>query len=282
MKSSLVIVFGPVIVLFAGIGLCAAGIESSNTVVSTPAVYVPDMTHSSGPLGDDVLAWDKPSQETNVSADVENAHFVFNFTNVSSGNVAIMDAHPSCGCTTAQLPQRPWIITPGANNQIGVTVNLAGKSGTIFKTVKISTDKGSRDLLVRITILPVVIPPMSDADRARGVARAKIDRQAVFKNDCAACHAKPGEGKYGKELYDAVCAVCHEAEHRATMVPDLHEIKTATNDDFWRTWIANGKAGSLMPAFSTAEGGPLSDMQIASLAAYLNQAMPSHVAPSAQ
>ena len=30
-----------------------------------------------------------------------------------------------------------------------------------------------------------------------------------------------------------------------------------------------GKAGSLMPAFATSQGGPLNDLQIASLAAYL-------------
>jgi hypothetical protein len=59
------------------------------------------------------------------------------------------------------------------------------------------------------------------------------------------------------------------------MVPDLHNIKTPTNVDFWQTWIAHGKAGSLMPAFSTADGGPLSDMQIASLAGYLNATIPS-------
>jgi hypothetical protein len=47
-------------------------------------------------------------------------------------------------------------------------------------------------------------------------------------------------------------------------VPDLHNIKTPTNVDFWQTWVAHGKTGSLMPAFSTAEGGPLTDMQIAS------------------
>jgi len=63
-------------------------------------------------------------------------------------------------------------------------------------------------------------------------------------------------------------------------VPDLHAIKTPTNEDFWRTWITHGKPGSLMPAFSTMDGGPLNDMQIASLAAYLNATIPSHAPPS--
>ncbi|MEI9961295.1 MAG: c-type cytochrome [Limisphaerales bacterium] len=118
---------------------------------------------------------------------------------------------------------------------------------------------------------------MTDADRAHAVEMAKVDRQAVFKGDCASCHVKPGNGKYGKALYDAVCGICHETEHRATFVPDLHALKIPTNAEFWRTWIANGRPGSLMPAFSTTQGGPLNDMQIASIAAYLNQAIPSTV-----
>ena len=36
------------------------------------------------------------------------------------------------------------------------------------------------------------------------------------------------------------------------MVPDLHALKTPTNVEFWRIWIAHGKPGSLMPAFSTS------------------------------
>ena len=68
--------------------------------------------------------------------------------------------------------------------------------------------------------------------------------------------------------------------NRATMVPDLHSLKTPTNDEFWRTWIAHGKAGTLMPAFSTAEGGPLTDMQIATIAAYLNMIIPSQPIPA--
>jgi mono/diheme cytochrome c family protein len=197
--------------------------------------------------------------------------------------VTILQVHPSCGCTTAELPQPPWILPPGTNSVIKVSVNLAGKSGIVPKSVNVMTDKGKMDLMVRINILPA--PParsMSEEERARGLAAAKIDRQAVFKGDCASCHASNVGGKFGSDLFAQVCAVCHEAKLRATMVPDLHNLKDPTSEEFWRAWITSGKAGTLMPAFATAQGGPLTDMQIASLAAYLNQAIPSHVPPRAK
>ncbi len=193
--------------------------------------------------------------------------------------VVITQVHPSCGCTTAQLPPLPWTIAPGTNGEIGLTVNLAGKFGTVVKTVHVATSQGSKDLIIQITILPPVMRILTDADRMKQMEIAKVDRQAVFKNDCASCHVKPGEFKYGKDLFDADCGICHEAEHRATMVPDLHNLKVPTNEEFWRTWIAHGKPGTFMPAFSEGDGGPLSDMQIASLAAYLNAAIPSRVPP---
>jgi cytochrome c553 len=195
--------------------------------------------------------------------------------------VTVLDVHPSCGCTTAQLPPLPWTLPPGTNSEIGVTVNLAGKFGTVVKTVHIGTDQGSRDLIVQITIMPEKVTEPTEAERAHQMLMAKADRQAIFKNDCVSCHVKPGQYKFGKALYDADCGICHEAEHRASMVPDLHTLKVPTNDDFWRAWIAHGKPGTFMPAFSNADGGPLSDIQIASLAAYLNATIPSHV-PSPQ
>jgi mono/diheme cytochrome c family protein len=99
--------------------------------------------------------------------------------------------------------------------------------------------------------------------------------QAVFKGDCARCHAASIENKYGKQLYDSVCGVCHEAEHRAAMVSDLHTLTVPTDEHFWRTWISYGKPGSLMPAFARTENGPLTDMQITTLATYLNAVIPS-------
>ena len=147
----------------------------------------------------------------------------------------------------------------------------------LIKFADVSTDKGTKKLSMRINILPLVIPKLTDEERARDLAAAKIDRQAIFRGDCANCHANNIQGKYGKPLYDSVCGICHDAEQRADMVPDLHNLKTPTNDEFWRTWIAHGKPGSLMPAFATSDSGPLTDIQIASLAAYLNVVIKSQV-----
>jgi len=261
-------------VVFTGVSLPAADTNASNATVATPAVYVPNLSHAAGPLPDGVLAWDGTAKEANVAANAAVANFVFSFTNVSTNPIVILSVRPSCGCTTAKLPPLPWTLAPGTNGQIEATVNLAGKSGTLVKTLAVNTDKGSKTLLLKITIQPFVMPKMSEADRARNLKIATADRQAVFKGECASCHAQLGEGKYGKPLYDADCAICHESESRASMVPDLRAVKTPANFEFWRTWIAQGKPGSLMPAFSMADGGPLSDMQITSLAAYLTGVIP--------
>jgi cytochrome c553 len=283
MKSNSAFFLAVAAVFLAGKIIFADTVATSNSVMTTPAVYVPDTTHENDQFtNNSILAWEDVVLETNATSDDADSHFTFAFTNVSPDKLAILDVHPSCGCTTAQLPPLPWLVPAGSNEQFGVTVNLAGKSGTIYKTIKVTTDKGYTQLMVKINIQPPVLAVLSDADRALGMAKAKADRQAIFKGDCVSCHVKHGEGKYGEALYAADCGICHEAVHRATMVPDLHTLKTATNDQFWQTWIAHGKPGSLMPAFSTADGGPLNDMQIASLAAYLNMSIPSHVAPTPQ
>lgn len=262
---------------FAATGIFISENSRADAVYSSSPVFKPDYSHESDHLSASTLQWDATMKTTNVPEGADEAHFVFSFTNVSGGSVNILDVHPSCGCTTAQLPSLPWALPPGTNGQIGVTVNLAGKFGTVVKSVTVGTDHGSRELIVQITIVPQSITPPTDAERIRQMAIARADRQAVFKDDCATCHEKPGEYKYGRALFEADCAICHEAQHRASMVPDLHQLTVPTNDDFWRTWIAHGKPGTFMPAFSTADGGPLSDMQIASLAAYLDAVYPSRV-----
>ncbi len=224
--------------------------------------------------------WFRTHSHTKQYTTLTNTLWVTN--SISPTSVTIISTRPSCGCTTVQL-STPFTIPPGSNLVFGAKVNLMGKNGTLFKTITVTTDKGTMTLYLRITIEepPAKTADLSDAERAQGVAMSTQDRQAIFKGDCARCHLDPGKNLYGKQLYDAVCAVCHEAQHRATMVPDLHNLKVPTNDEFWRTWITQGKPGTLMAAFAANEGGPLNDMQISSLAAYLDQAIPSYVPPPA-
>src|SRR5215469_4331868 len=115
------------------------------------------------------------------SANATNVVWVTN--SVTPLPVTVLDVHPSCGCTTAQLPNLPWIISPGGTGQIPVTVNVEGKTGTFFKSIQFSTDKGTKQLLLEITMDQPAPVTMTEADRAHGIAVAKIDRQAVFHND---------------------------------------------------------------------------------------------------
>jgi mono/diheme cytochrome c family protein len=270
--------------LIFAMGRFGTAAQPSNAV-ATSAVYVPDTSHANEPMPDGILVWNSLLQTADSTNDTEAVRFSFTFTNVAAGPVTLLSVRPSCGCTTAQMPPVPWQVPAGSNGEIKLNVNVQGKTGSLFKQVGIVTDKGMKNLMLRINVLPPPRPPaMSEAQRAAGVVAAMADRQAVFKGDCASCHVRKVEGKYGQQLFEAVCVICHEAEHRASMVPDLHNLPVPTNEEFWRTWITSGKAGTLMPAFATSQGGPLTDLQIASLAAYLNAVCPSKAtnAPAAK
>lgn len=264
-------------ILFSVGGAFSASAQVATDLASAPT-YMPDLTHAGEPLPDGVIAWDETLKTTDAAFNQDFAKFTYSFTNVTTNVIAILTVHPSCGCTTADIPPTPWIIPAGGSGQIKLSVNLAGKAGTLFKSTTITTDHGRKDLMLRINMQPPPPPrAMTDSEKANGIAAAKADRQAVFKGDCATCHLNKIEGQYGQKLYDSICGICHEAEHRASMVPNLHALNLPTNEEFWRTWIAYGKPGSLMPAFAQSQGGPLNDLQIASLASYLHAVIPPNV-----
>ena len=223
--------------------------------------------------------WEAERKEYHAKFGEANASFTFYFTNVSASDVAINSVTPTCGCTTAKLPPLPWRIAAGTNGQIDFNMNLAGKSGAVEKYVPVETTAGPRMLILHVDI-PTTPPTnglagvRSEVERAANMQSALADRQAIFKGDCAKCHVEPTAGKVGKDLYAASCGICHEAEHRATMVPDLKALPHPTNAEFWKLMIASGKPGTLMPAFATKEGGNLSDDQIGSLVQYLVQPNP--------
>lgn len=275
------------ILLFTGASLAAAeGTVSDNSAVPP----VPNAHHVPIPLpqnppavpalsADQVLAWDKETKDQIVPHGTVDTKYTFFLTNISPAVVTITGVHTSCGCTAAQLPEIPWNIPAGGTGEINVTMNVANKVGLVAKTVTVNTDKGPKVLFVKTTILPPTAAQMAGDDRSNNQKIALADRQAVFRGDCARCHSA-SENKFGHELFVSVCGVCHEAEHRAAMVPDLKTLKHPTNAEYWRNWITHGKAGTLMPAFSKKEEGILTDEQIESLVKYLSETIPTQPAAS--
>jgi len=280
MKSSRKLLFSSVLATLLNLGLLAlpTAAQVGQPVVASPAVATPPPV-SEAPLPNTILKWDAELKNVSVNEGDEEGHLSFSFTNVSPDTVVISSVHPSCGCTSAPMPSQPWNIKPGESGTLPVTISIHSKSGTLFKYLTVTTDKGLKVLNFTVNIVPMKLPVLTEADRANNVKLAQADRQAVFHGDCALCHVKQGEGEYGEKLYQLDCAICHEGDHRATMVPDLHALKATTNLEFWRTWIAHGKVGTLMPAFSSQEGGPLNDVQIATLATYLDRVIPAKPNP---
>jgi cytochrome c553 len=284
----------------AGIALCldrlaAADLPPPPSFNSAlPAVPVPQVRHAEpgsipvvqpppiqlqpnvGPLPAGILAFDSESKEYTTKSGEIIAPFLFNLTNISATEVTVTYVQTSCGCTTAQLPPMPWKIPPGGIGEIPVNMNVQGKSGMVLKTVTLHTDKGQKPLMVKANITLPDPKLMSPADRERNQLLAKSDRQAIFKGDCARCHVEPVIGKVGKELYTTACGICHDAEHRATMVPDLQRLPNDTNADYWKLMVTMGKPNTLMAAFAQSQGGPLSDAQVTSLVDYLVATVPAH------
>jgi mono/diheme cytochrome c family protein len=263
--------------------ICSFATHGSLAQTSASPVLSPQIIHTipqapppETQIPKTVLVWDSLMKERTANPGDTEATFSFSATNISTSTVVIDSVTTSCGCTVARLPATPWILQPGSNGQLEAVLSLTGKTGTFTKAVMIHSNRGEKTLLVRAVVGQVPnrrtgVPIPFIGSRERNQQLAKANRQAVFQGDCAKCHAEPARNKSGELLYGAVCGICHDAEHRAESVPDLHLIDHDTNPDFWRGLIAHGKADSMMPAFALDEGGPLNSEQVNSLVNFLEK-----------
>jgi len=171
----------------SSVGAVALLIASACLVCAQPTNLIPagnllkalDRLHGTAPLPDAILAWDALSKTVDATNGQGVARLIYNFTNLSTNEITILNARPSCGCTTVQMPPMPWSLAPRAGGQIKLNVNLSGKMGTLFKSVNLVTDKGSQRLDVRINIAPPVVVPLTEAQRAAGIERVSPRKRTL-------------------------------------------------------------------------------------------------------
>src|SRR5205085_3045979 len=106
-----------------------------------------------------------------------------------------------------KLPSQPWVLAPGDHGKIPVTVDLRGKRGTLNKFLSVDSSAGIKMLTLKVIIPDTPGMNNSPDSRGRNLMVALADRQAVFRNDCASCHAAPTHGQMGAALYQAACAI---------------------------------------------------------------------------
>jgi predicted CXXCH cytochrome family protein len=177
--------------------------------MASPPAVIPSAPPS---LADGILKWNLETLEATVPLGTSEADFQFRVENVSKETLSISSVHTSCGCTVAKLPATPWALAPGINGPIDVTMNLAGKRGTIAKTLTVITDHGSKILTVRTIIQDPPAGTMSQSDRVANLQIASANRQVVLHGECASCHNPHASGN--KKLLlkpdGKLCYECHD------------------------------------------------------------------------
>lgn len=74
------------------------------------------------------------------------------------------------------------------------------------------------------------------------------------------------------QYYAINCAACHGADRQGIVGPALTKDRLTESDDFYFDTIANGRAGTVMPAWR--EAGPLNDEEISALVTFLKTTDP--------
>ena len=220
------------------------------------------------PPGNQGIEWESRKLQ-GAPEDGENlVFFTFRLKNTTDADVKVLKIDTSCGCTTGRWPRDPWILAPGERSEFDVELSRFGREGAVAKEVYFKTELGITQLSVT-GLLPDA--PMNADARSQNQLLAQADPTAIFHDGCASCHVTPGIGLEGMPLYDAVCGICHDSEHRAEMVPSLTDKIGTADQGYWRHWITKGRDGSLMPGFSDSVDGPLTASQIESLVGALSK-----------
>jgi hypothetical protein len=82
-------------------------------------------------------------------AEGEKLGYIFNFENKGKGDLVILSATTSCGCTVPKYNIKP--VSPGENGNLEVIFDTSGRSGMQTKTITVKSNASTPVILLKIT-----------------------------------------------------------------------------------------------------------------------------------
>ncbi|MCA0315589.1 MAG: DUF1573 domain-containing protein [Candidatus Melainabacteria bacterium] len=190
----------------------------------------------------------------------------FTFFNDGLKPLRIFDVKSDCGCT--DLSWKSAEIPPGKSSHLTVHIDTTMKQGAVTKQIRFASN--DPDFSFGALNMQVDVENLHTKGNMTEGGRAKI----FTDEKCAHCHVDMGVGAFGKELFEADCAMCHRVQKESKILvgPELEALSFNTPAQIarLREVISFGsKTHRSMPGFLDKAGGPLAKEQVDSLVDYL-------------
>lgn len=113
-----------------------------------------DSSNAPSPGAKPEITFEELSHNFGVMTEGEQVEYTFKFKNTGEGDLLIVNASASCGCTVPEYPRE--LIKPGAEGNLKVKFDSKDKTGTFDKTVTVTCNTEPRE--TRLTISGEVMP----------------------------------------------------------------------------------------------------------------------------
>lgn len=99
--------------------------------------------------GKPVLTFDELTHNFGPMKEGEQVEYNFKFKNTGDGDLLIVNAVPSCGCTVPDYPK--GLIKPGETGIMKIKFDSKGKVGTFDKTISVTSNTEPRETILTIS-----------------------------------------------------------------------------------------------------------------------------------
>jgi len=138
-----------VILLFVAMAMIMACTkDSASSKVKVKNVKEAELRDAEISKGAPIIEWNKTEHDFGTIKQGDKVETIFTLTNIGEGDLVVINAKGSCGCTVPQWPKEA--IAPGETADIKVVFNSRGKKNNATNTITLSTNTAKGKEVIRI------------------------------------------------------------------------------------------------------------------------------------